>query len=47
MPNRTALNGLSSIESAIEAIQDIGRLEALFDRVFDPTITDWDNLLAS
>ena len=31
--------------AAIEAIQDIDRLEALGERILDPGIRDWDDLL--
>jgi hypothetical protein len=31
--------------AAIEAIQDIVRLEALGERILDPGIDDWDDLL--
>jgi hypothetical protein len=31
--------------AAIEAIQDIDRLEALGERILDPGVRDWDDLL--
>ena len=31
--------------AAIEAIQDLDRLEALGERILDPGIRDWDDLL--
>jgi len=33
------------ILAAIEAIRDVERLEALGERILDPDVRDWDNLL--
>jgi predicted transposase YdaD len=37
----------SATLAALEAIRDIERLEALGERIIDPAVNDWDNLLGS
>jgi Domain of unknown function (DUF4351) len=35
----------AALIAAIEAIQDVDRLESLTDRIFDATAGDWNDLL--
>ncbi len=35
----------SAATAALEAIQDVGRLEALVQRILKPDLRDWDDLL--
>jgi hypothetical protein len=37
----------TAILAAIEAVRDVERLEALCERIIDPDVRDWDNLLAA
>ena len=37
----------AAISAALEAIRDVERLEALCERIIDPDVRDWDNLLGA
>lgn len=37
----------AAILAAIEAVRDVERLEALCERIIDPDVRDWDNLLGA